>query len=100
MLILATPKKRGSTSNSSNSDPDSLSPNKMYDKRKSDKDKKSVDVSGMYKFCFKISSSVIFKLIVLLRVYSYLHVQAQIMIIIRLKSDPSLQNMSVLEKTK
>lgn len=54
VLILATPKKRGSTSNSSNSDPDSLSPNKMYDKRKSDKDKKSVDVSGMYKFCFKI----------------------------------------------
>lgn len=26
----------------------------MYDKRKSDKDKKSVDVSGMYKSCFKI----------------------------------------------
>lgn len=43
---------------------------------------------------------MIFKLIVLLRVYSYLHVQAQIMIIIRLKSDPSLLNMSVLEKTK
>lgn len=52
LFILATPKKRGSTSNSSNSDPDSLSPNKMYDKRKSDKDKKSVDVSGMYKSCF------------------------------------------------
>lgn len=26
----------------------------MYDKRKLDKDKKFVDVSGMYKFCFKI----------------------------------------------
>lgn len=43
---------------------------------------------------------MIFKLIVLLRVYSNLHVQAQIMIIIRQKSDPSLQNMSLFEKTK
>lgn len=47
-ILTTTPKKRGSTSNSSNSDPDSLSPNKMYDKRKSDKDKKSVDVSALF----------------------------------------------------
>jgi hypothetical protein len=47
-LFLATPKKRGSASNSSNSDPDNLSPNKMYDKRKTDKEKRSpIDPSGM-----------------------------------------------------
>ncbi|XP_061182068.1 ankyrin repeat and fibronectin type-III domain-containing protein 1-like isoform X3 [Saccostrea echinata] len=48
-ILTTTPKKRGSTSNSSNSDPDSLSPNKMYDKRKSDKDKKSpIDASALF----------------------------------------------------
>ncbi|XP_078317877.1 ankyrin repeat and fibronectin type-III domain-containing protein 1-like isoform X2 [Crassostrea virginica] len=47
-ILTTTPKKRGSTSNSSNSDPDSLSPNKMYDKRKSDKDKKAIDVTALF----------------------------------------------------